>query len=512
MPAPPAARGAARSAAVVTVCLAGAQVLGFILQALAAALFGAGPEMDALVAAQTLPQYIIAVLLGGVAFAIVPVFAERRAAGREDEAWRTASDLVNAGMVLLLALAALGMLFARPLLLVAAPGLDAERLELAVRLSYWTWPVLAVSGCVTILTALHQASQSFTRPAAAPLAGSLLAIVMLPPLAAPFGITALAAAYVASLLLQALLLLPLLSGGRCRLGFDARNPGLRRVLALLAPLVLSGVLVRATPVVDRFIASEFEAGSLARLGYAFRLISVAALFISSGLASVLFPRMAIEEGAGDRAALRRTIATGLRAIWLAVAPALALGIALAPDLVAVLFERGRFTPEDTAIVARLLRIYLPALVGMCLAEITGRTMYALSDTRTPAVVGSLEALVYALYAPWLGRRFGLDGVAAAFVVFYSVSLAWQWVVVRRRLGSFAENALARSFATTAAAAVLAGFAARQAGLLLACPWSGLVVAGGGGLLLYALLLLLLRSPDAGGAWNRIAAIRKGRAS
>ena len=62
-----------------------------------AGIFGARADMDAFLAASTLPQDVVAVLLGALAVVFVPVFLEYDGVRRlQREAWRVASSVVTA--------------------------------------------------------------------------------------------------------------------------------------------------------------------------------------------------------------------------------------------------------------------------------------------------------------------------------------------------------------------------------------------------------------------------------
>ena len=58
-------------------------------------------------------------------------------------------------------------------------------------------------------------------------------------------------------------------------------------------------------------------------------------------------------------------------------------IVLAHPIVALLFERGRFTPIDTAATAGAVVCYAIGLTGYSVVKIASPTFYALGDSRTP---------------------------------------------------------------------------------------------------------------------------------
>lgn len=489
-------RGLLRSAVTVTVLSVLAQVLAFGTQIVIAALFGAGFEMDAYLAATTIPQYVASVLLSGLGFAFVPTFVQASSTGRSDEAWATASGVINLCLLSLAGLALAGCLSAPWLIAWTTPGLAAGTQGLAARLSIIVWPTIVLTSAASLLSGIYQARGRFGWPAAVPVLGAAVTLGLVTGLSPAAGIFGLAWAVSGGLAVQAACLaFAVLASGRYRARIGLRDPMVRQILHLLWPVVLGGILTRWTPVVDRYLASNLAAGAVSHLGYAFRLVTMLAMFVSAGVATVLFPRMALHAGDRDLDGLRETLSVGLRMMWCVVAPLMAVGAALAPAVISVVFERGAFGPADTLAVSGLLQVYLPYLAGATLGNLTSRTFYALRDTRTVAAVGLVEALAYVGYAPLLTGWFGARGVAMSSVVYFSASLAWQLLVLRGRLGGRGGARLSSSILRTGLAASAGACVAWLAIRSLPDPHIRVLVGASSGLCSYAGALWLMRSPE-----------------
>jgi len=467
------------------------QVITFAVQLVIAALFGAGPQMDAYLAATTLPNYVNAVAVGGLGFVLIPMFASYRQRADEQSAWDLASKVTGFFCVALGLLTVAGVVAARPLLRLAVPGLAPATFELATQLSRALWPTVLFGGMVALWIAVYQARERFAWAAIVPLLGGLLALAALGVWGRGRDIRFLALVMVATSAMQALLLLGGLAA-RLRFSFAPRDAGLREMLALQAPLLVAGALGQASRLVDRFVASKLPTGSISYLGYCDKLSFQAAVALSGGLSVVLFPIMARHAAQDDVQELRRSIGTGFRLVWVVVAVAVALGIALASPLIAALLQRGAFTAADTSAVAGLLPGYLLAMIGMALGNVSGRGFYALKDTRTVTYLEIGQVAAYVVYNPLLARHFGALGVAYAVALFWDFSLLVQLVILWHRLGRPAPVAAARAPIAVAGAACVAGLGARLAGSLAVRPWPMLVAGGLAGAALYVLVLWLLR--------------------
>lgn len=501
-----------RPTLVVTMFAIGGQAIGFVTQVVIAAAFGARADMDAFLAANTLPQYAIAVLLGTLGFVFIPVFVDYSSSGDDREAWEVVNGFLTLCTVVLAVLALAGVMFARHLLHWTTPGLSPESLDLAARVAVFTWPTVIVTGLATLLASIYQAQRRFSWSSAAPMIGALLNLGLVVALARPLGVLGVAISATAGVTLQMILLAPIvLRSGHFRVSFNFRHPGVQQVLRLIWPLILSGLLMRWTPIIDRYLASNLGEGAISHLSYAFKLLTLLTVLISTGITTVIFPRMALNTASGDLGGLSHTVSMGLRLMWLVTAPAITLGAVLAVPLVTALFLRGQFGMADAARVGALLQIYLLSLIGGTLGNITARVFYALKQTRIVALMGPIEAITYAVYTPLLVVWLGAAGVALGYVLYFSFSLVWHFPVLRYKIGSLPSLEILLSFCRTGFAAFAGGLAAWFTVAALNRPLSQLLGGGLVGILVYVMALLALRSPEAQAFWklvtDRIASTR-----
>jgi putative peptidoglycan lipid II flippase len=471
-------------------------MVAFATQVVTASFFGAGAGMDAFLAASAVPQYVIAVLLGSLSFVFVPVFVDCLVTGSEEEAWQLASSVINLCLLVLCALVALGILFPDVILHVIVPGVPVATRQQAVQIARITWPSVLATGVVSLLTGIYQAQARFAWPAAVPVIGAIVSLGLVIAWAHWLGILGLAIATTAGIVLQVGLLLPLaLRRGRYRLMLNWRHPAVWQVMHLLLPLVLANMVAKLTPLIERFLASGMPEGSISHLGYAFRILTVLSVLISTGIATVAFPRMAVNATNGGFYDLRCTVSACLRLMWLAIAPAIAIGIALAFPMIAAVLQRGKFGTADAVAVAALLQVYLLSLPGGTLGSITGRTFYVLKDTRTVAIYGSIESVLYVVYTALLARFLGAVGVALGYALFLNGSLLWQVIVLHYKTGNTGGRTVLSSFGLTGLAALLCGVASWSATMLTTNLWGELILGGAVGLSTYLLALWMLNSRE-----------------
>lgn len=473
-------------------------IVQFGFQVVLAKYFGASADMDAFVAAIALPTVLSSIFIGSLGYALVPTFAERLGVGDTEKAWATANSLLLVLAVFTGLSAGAICLAARPLTEVLYPGFSSQQAEQTARLvTVLSW-LMVTNGLIAYSQAIHHCHKRFSVPAIAPVLGigTTLAIVLL---FQDSGIDAVGAAVLLGSVVTAAVqfAFPLF---RFRLRFRM-DDGARRCLRLMLPLVCGAAYYRLDPLVDRYLASELPTGSVSHLGYAARLVTALLLISTSGLAVVAFPNLAIQRAAGRLDEFRAEVAHALRCLCVIITP-IVVGLGwYAHPTVRCLFERGEFTASDTKTVALLLVLYMGMVVAAAYGDIAAKVFYALSDTRTPTIIGCVGFTLGVALKLALTPAFGVAGIVAATSCYYLANVATMMVLILRRTGRGAFSGIGGSFLRSLLASGLA--------LVTAWPlvrWNiawGLPLGAIAGAIVYVSGMLIQRDEFAVRLWNML---------
>ncbi|MCX7012081.1 MAG: murein biosynthesis integral membrane protein MurJ, partial [Candidatus Sumerlaeota bacterium] len=283
---------------------------------------------------------------------------------------------------------------------------------------------------------------------------------------------ALAGAFVGNLLLQAAYLRR--SGVRFRWSLNLRHPGVIQVGKLALPVLLGLSLPQVYILINRAFGSELQHGVVSALDNANRLMQAPLGIFAQAISIAVFPTMAALAARGEMGELRRRFSQGLRAMWFFSLPASLLMMVLARDIVTVLYQYRKFTPEDTLITSQALIFYCIGLFAFSSQAILNRAFYAVQDTLTPVIIGTLTTVVFiglnfALIHPLAHMGLALAGSLAAVV-----HMLWMLWMLKRKTG-IAADGLGASFARMLAASAFAagvGWLARVwiDGSLLPAAW------------------------------------------
>jgi putative peptidoglycan lipid II flippase len=424
----------ARAAGLVVFGFVLSRVLGLVREAIISAVFGAGSDYDAYVAALQVPDTIFFVIAGGaIGSAFIPSFAGYLSKGDTHQAWRMASSVLNLFIVILIGVSALCMALARPIvILTVAQGFPPPVQDLTVRLMRIMLLSPIIFGISGLQMGILNAHQRFLLPALAPSMynlGIILGATLLGPVAG-LGIYGLAWGVVVGSALHLLVQLPGLRsvGAIYRLAIDLRHPGVREVSRLMGPRVLGQAIVQVNFWVNKSLASGMAEGSVGALQRAWFLLMLPQGVIAQSVATAVFPTFAAQVAADDTDGLRQTLGQVLRAVLFLSIPAAVGLVLLRLPLVRLMYEYGVFTPEGSQAVAWPLLFFGLGLASHSLVEIVTRAFYALHDTRTPVVIGGAAMALNVVLSFALIQVVGQPGSLAQ--------------------GSFGGLALANTLATT----------------------------------------------------------------
>ncbi|MFH7594288.1 murein biosynthesis integral membrane protein MurJ [Streptomyces racemochromogenes] len=521
-PPAPAKSSVLRSGALMAAGSVVSRATGFVRSAVVLAALGTAFLGDGYAVANTVPNIIYMLLLGGALNAVFVPELVRAAKEHRDGGSAYTDRLLTACTVALLVLTAAAVL-AAPLVIDAytpSTYTDAER-NTVVALARFCLPQILFYGLFTLLGQVLNARGRFGAMMWTPVLNNLVVIAVF----AAFlhasgggrdGLTAaetrlLGLGTTAGIAVQALALVPALRASRFRWRprFDWRGSGLTRPLrnaGWLVVLVLTNqfaywvVTSLSTTVQDRPGGSGF---GYAAYSSAYQLWTVPQGIITVSLVTALMPRMSTAAAAGDLGAVREDVSYALRSSAALVLPAAALFAALAPWVMDCVAGYGSVTPEGVAAMAGMLVAFAPGLVAYSAQYVLARGFYALSDTRTPfflnLVVVALNAgLSYAAYL-LLPARWAVTGMAAATsLAFIGGSAVTAYALARRlgprtgpRTGPRRGTAL-RTHLRLLAACLPA--AAAGHGAARAAEGLGAFAAAGAGTVALALVVVLLARP------------------
>lgn len=483
------------------------RIFGFVRDQLLGILVGAGAAYDAYVVALTLPNLFRRLFAeGAFTQAVVPVIAEEQ--NKSPESYRHFLSRVLGWLTLVASLVTLaGMLGAEHLISWVAPGFvqTPERMTQAIDLSRITFPYLLLVVWVSFFSAVLNSHRHFTMPALAPVFMNLLMILfLLVGYVAWPGLLLLGVAtglLLGGVLQVGLVLLPFrrLRLG-CRPALRPITPGVRRVMRLMVPGMVSGSVWQINGIVDAWFASFLSVGSISWLYYAARLFEFPLGILGVALSTVLLPTLSkiAREHVG---AFQKPIQEALAwAILLGVPASVGLFV-LAQPIFVTLFQYGAFTPNDVQQCGWALQAFSVALPAHFVSKIALAAHHAKTYFYAPLCMSLICLVINVIGNTCLTPHFGHVGLAmssSVSAVAHAVMLVLhlRWRTGLRCVGEGLHRALLLMvLAALLMGAFLAWVGPEVSVWLESGPLGRLILCFGlvlGGAAVYALLLRAFR--------------------
>ena len=210
----------------------------------------------------------------------------------------------------------------------------------------------------------------------------------------------------------------------------------------------------------RSIASFLSAGRVSAFNLAYLIMLLPHGVFALSLATVTFPTMSAQYAEGNLVGLRATLARAVKVLLFLTIPSAVGMFMLREELVAALFQFGRFGVQSTELVAAALQYFAPGLIAYAVVEVITRGFYALHDTATPVAVSVGTVLLNLGTSILLIRGLGWDyeGLALSLALTTTAEMILLWVMLSRKLPGWRLSAegMLSSIARSCGAAIAMG--------------------------------------------------------
>ena len=436
------------------------RVVGFVRDVVLSAVLGSGAVADAFIVAFKLPNLFRRLFAeGAFSAAFVPLFSRELQDNGRAEALAFARQ-AHAALLLVLVPFSIVLMVAMPwVVVVLAPGMRAPTFAMAVEFGRIAFPYLLFISLASLYGGVLNSIDRFAHVAATPI---LLNLAMI---GAVLGLTPLLpnSGYAASIgvaiggLLQWLWLL--IACARDDVSITLVRPRwtarVARLVKLATPVAIGGGAQQISTMLDVVWASLLPVGTISALFYADRIAQLPLGVVGIAIGTALLPLLARQLRAGQ---IESAMANQNRAIEFGLLLSLPAAVALwllSDPIVRVLFERGRFGPDDTLRTASALAAFVVGLPAFVLIKALTPGFFAREDTRTPlyiaivAIVVNVILNVFFLY----GTSLAQVGVALATSLSGWLNAAMLAIVLYRRGHLIADRRLiSRSWRMLAATA------------------------------------------------------------
>ena len=393
-------RPSGRNAMVVGAGILLSRLSGLIRELIFAGLLGTRVAADAFKAALQIPGLLQNILgEGTLSASFIPTYSRLIDEDKSEEE----PGVVAGTIATLLGLATsvvviVGILAARPLTKVLLPLLPNETFELTVSLVRVMWAglgfIVLSSWCLGVLNAHRKFFLAFAAPILWNAAQIVFALIAWTQNWSDASIAKAAAwGVLVGGILQFIIQIPVVMkvSPSLKLGLKRGSNAVREIVSKFFPAVMGRGIVQFSGFLDLFLAGflatgAFTALSLAQIIYMLPI----GLFVMSIISADL-PEFSRDRD-NTSAVRRRFIASSERIGFYLVFSSIAF-ITMGEPLVDFLFERGKFTSEDTLYIWVVLAAYSLGLYATGMSRLYQNLCYSYGDVKGPARLAGFRVLV-----------------------------------------------------------------------------------------------------------------------
>jgi putative peptidoglycan lipid II flippase len=498
------------------------RITGFLRTLLLAYAIGSAGLGNAYNGANTLPNVVYDLMLGGILTSVVVPLLVAAARRDPDRGEGYFQRIFTLGVIALGAITLVATLAAALIVALYAGSIQPDVRHLMVVFAYFFIPQIFFYGVSSLAGAILNARGRFAAPMWTPVINNVVVILILlmyvgvaglgrtQSTITPGQVKLLAVGTTLGIVAQTLALLPALrrSGFRPRLTFGFRRAEITeigRMAGWLSGYVITTQVAFFTTVrVANDASVHAPTAGFAAYTYAYQLFQMPYAIVGISVITALLPRMAAHASARRYSRVRADFSTGIRLSSVVVVPAALLLAVLGGPLAEMLFGHGNESLASARYIGEVFAVFSLGLVPYMTFQLLLRVFYSLHDSRTPFFIGlvtmtsNITLNVIALNALPAGRV--VEGLAASFGLSNLVGAILAWRLLLRRVGSLDGRAITRSLVKMHVAAIPAALFALEAGFAVGVVIHpgfayGLVTVlfgGCGALLLYVLFARSLR--------------------
>jgi len=256
----------------------------------------------------------------------------------------------------------------------------------------------------------------------------------------------------------------------------------------MLPRMLGLAVTQLNFLVNLYFASQMVEGSNSALNVAWFLMFFVLGVIAQSVGTAVFPSLARLAAEGDLRGFGSRVTSAMSGVLFLAIPASVGLIVLGVPVVALMVERGEWLPDATAGTAWALAFFAIGIAGHGLLEVLSRAFYALSDTRTPVLIGiaslASNIVLSIVFIRFIGDPASLArGPIACLALANSVTTLLEaaalWWLLSRRLKSLDNRLMLSSLGRSIASSILMGVLVTSVVALLSGQSNLILVAAGG---------------------------------
>ncbi|MEO8402824.1 MAG: murein biosynthesis integral membrane protein MurJ [Gammaproteobacteria bacterium] len=394
-----------KATGIIAIAVMCSRLLGLVREVLFNALFGTS-SMGIFLVAFRAPNLLRDLFAEGIlSISFITIFSKKLEIEGEHSAWRLASKMMTLTSVLMSILSLLGVIFAKQLIHILAPGFSPADAHTTILLTQIMYPFILLVSLAALAMGMLNSKNVFGIPALASsffnigsIIGGALCGWWIDPHFGEKALTGLAIGTLVGGLFQFAVQIPSLKrvGFRFRPDFRWNDSGVRSILILTIPGIIAASAVQINVLISSSFASYIGKEAVTWLNSAFRLIQFPIGIFGVAVATITLPVLSRIAATKDHSGFGRTLGQAMRLVIFLTIPA-AVGLwFFAKPIISLVYEHGKFYANDSTQTAFALQFYALGLVSYSCIKVLSPGFYAIDRKWIPMFVSFASIFINVL--------------------------------------------------------------------------------------------------------------------
>ena len=467
--------------------------IGFINNVAIAAIFGLSREVDVYFASFMMVRLVMVLIVDYLGKNFLPIYAAKKMQSA-DEASRLTSLVVTQVGLLSIVIAGMMALFSDKLFALILPGFNSADIELVVSMFTIMAPSLFLLTIDVFHSYVWQHGEQYSRVVASKVFRPLTRLIFILGLTPWLGIKALPLGFLCGQFVTSVALaigVPY----KFRPRLSTSDTDFRKIIRSSSILVGTGAIARSRSLIIQYFASSLGEGAIAAISIAQKICKPVYQSAQVGLRMIVFTRTARAAARDNLERIAKLHKLGIMGLLFFVMPVAVWYAFEASVIVEAVFQRGRFTAEDSDLIVAALLGYTVSIVFMGMIQMVSNGFYALDKIKVPAIAMPVSSVFFLILTNILGPRFGIIGLTASSSIMSLALGITLLTLFKRFVPTFDLAAIAKIFFRYLLTSLIAVILAQKCRQLFELgSIAAFLLSGGVSMTLYFLLNLVTRDP------------------
>ncbi|MBC2175052.1 hypothetical protein HCB27_00375 [Listeria booriae] len=403
------------------------QLIGLFKNTLLAQAFGVGSAMDAYNLANTYIVAITNLAIPAIIIVLIPVLAKEQKTRYEASGIDSYITFLIAIITVLIVVVNIGSF------LTVQFGTLTEEMTLFIEMTCMISVAQVFRVYTSILTSHRQVADDFIHPKVATFISAVVATSYIFFAKSPSILIVMLFLSV-SFLVEWLYLLIVNRGTGFRRRWKLKNRTFQKLIRQTGPVIFNAIIFQVSLIISTTLATFLGNGYVSAIGYSNQILSIIQALILVNMLSLSYPTL-LRLFKQDLQAAKKQLLGDIERTNTLVIPLVVGMMILGKAFTTLLFQRGEFGADDTALVSQFLIILALSLPALVIRDFLYRAFFALDDTKTPSKI-SLVAIILnigflAVFTPMVG----IVAVLVAPLIANSFSMLIALRLLQKKIGT-----------------------------------------------------------------------------